>query len=46
VTETNWARFVDREIAPRFPDGLSVVDAKQQWRVRRATPSCASRASS
>jgi hypothetical protein len=32
VTETNWSRFVDREITPRFPDGLSVVDARGQWR--------------
>ena len=32
VTETKWSRFVDREITPRFPDGLSVVDAKGQWR--------------
>jgi hypothetical protein len=32
VTESKWARFVDREITPRFPDGLSVVDGKGQWR--------------
>ena len=34
VTECRWARFVDREITPRFPDGLSVVDARGQWRDR------------
>jgi hypothetical protein len=34
VTERLWARFVDREITPRFPDGLSVIDAKGQWRDR------------
>jgi len=34
VSESRWARFVDREITPRFPDGLSVVDAKGQWRDR------------
>jgi hypothetical protein len=34
VTQSRWARFVDREITPRFPDGLSVVDAKGQWRDR------------
>jgi len=34
VSERQWARFVDREITPRFPDGLSVVDAKGQWRDR------------
>jgi Protein of unknown function (DUF3574) len=32
VTEQKWSRFVDREITPRFPDGLSVVDARGQWR--------------
>jgi len=31
VTNSAWARFVDREITPRFPDGLSVVDAAGQW---------------
>ena len=31
VTEAKWARFVDREITPKFPDGLSVVDARGQW---------------
>ncbi len=31
VTNGAWARFVDREITPRFPDGLSVVDAAGQW---------------
>lgn len=32
VTNQKWQRFVDREITPRFPDGLSVVDASGQWR--------------
>jgi hypothetical protein len=32
VSETQWARFVAREITPRFPDGLTVLDAKGQWR--------------
>ena len=31
VTDAAWARFVDREITPRFPEGLSVVDAAGQW---------------
>jgi hypothetical protein len=34
VTDTAWARFVDREITPRFPDGLTVIDARGQWRDR------------
>jgi hypothetical protein len=32
VSETQWARFVDREISPRFPDGLTVLDAQGEWR--------------
>ena len=32
VSETQWGRFVDREISPRFPDGLTVLDAKGEWR--------------
>ena len=32
VSEAQWARFVDREISPRFPDGLTVLDAKGEWR--------------
>ena len=32
VSNAAWARFVDREITPRFPDGLTVIDALGQWR--------------
>ena len=32
VSEAAWARFVAREITPRFPDGLSISDAVGQWR--------------
>jgi hypothetical protein len=32
VTEAQWARFVDREITPRFPDGPTVIEARGQWR--------------
>jgi len=32
VTEARWADFVARELTPRFPDGLSVFDARGQWR--------------
>ena len=32
VTEAQWRSFVAREITPRFPDGLTVVDARGQWR--------------
>lgn len=32
VSEEEWQRFVDAEVSPRFPDGLTVLDAKGQWR--------------
>ncbi len=32
MSETKWARFVDTEITPRFPDGLTVFNAAGQWR--------------
>ena len=32
VSEAAFAAFLAREITPRFPDGLTVVDAKGQWR--------------
>jgi hypothetical protein len=32
VSDFNWTRFVDAEITPRFPDGLTVYDARGQWR--------------
>ena len=30
------ARFVDREITPRFPDGLTVLNGSGQWREPRS----------
>jgi hypothetical protein len=32
VSEADWQRFVDEEITPRFPDGLTITDAKGQWK--------------
>jgi hypothetical protein len=32
VSDAAWARFVDREITPRFPNGFTVIDARGQWR--------------
>jgi len=32
ISERSWSRFVAGEITPRFPDGLTVYDAKGQWR--------------
>ncbi len=31
VGEAGWRDFLDREVTPRFPDGLSVIDAYGQW---------------
>lgn len=30
--ETEWNHFLDREVTPRFPDGLTVVAGNGQWR--------------
>jgi hypothetical protein len=32
VGEAAWDKFLAREITPRFPDGLTVIDARGQWR--------------
>jgi len=32
VSEREFLNFLDREITPRFPDGLTVYDARGQWR--------------
>jgi hypothetical protein len=32
VSDADWAGFVDEEITPRFPDGLSVGDIAGQWK--------------
>ena len=32
VSDADWAGFVDEEITPRFPDGLSVSDIAGQWK--------------
>lgn len=31
VTEASWRDFLDREVTPRFPAGLSVLDVYGQW---------------
>ena len=35
VSEQAWTQFLAREITPRFPDGLTVIDASGQWRSRQ-----------
>ena len=32
VSDAGWRTFLAEEITPRFPDGLTVVDAAGQWR--------------
>jgi len=32
VGEGAWRHFLVREITPRFPDGLTIIEAKGQWR--------------
>jgi len=35
--EAQWRHFLDTEVTPRFPDGLSVFDAYGQWLFRGRT---------
>jgi hypothetical protein len=32
VSDAAWDRFLTAEVTPRFPDGLTVYDARGQWR--------------
>jgi hypothetical protein len=32
VTDQDWQRFLDEEVTPRFPQGLTVEDAAGQWK--------------
>ena len=34
ISEADWRGFLDAEVTPRFPDGLSVLDVYGQWRGR------------
>jgi len=36
ISEARWREFLDREVTPRFPDGLTVFDAYGQWLFRGA----------
>lgn len=44
VSEAQWLNFLDREITPRFPDGLTVYMPAASGAIPPATGSCASRA--
>ena len=37
VSEAQWRDFLDKEVTPRFPDGLSVVDVYGQWQGKNET---------
>ena len=32
VSERDWTEFLDGEVTPRFPNGLTVIDASGHWR--------------
>lgn len=36
IAPARWAKFLDEEVTPRFPDGFSTLDAYGQWRDRGA----------
>jgi len=39
ISEQAWRSFLDTEVTPRFPAGLSVIDIYGQWQAKgRATP--------
>ncbi|WP_109126532.1 DUF3574 domain-containing protein [Dyella sp. C11] len=39
VSEQRWRDFLDTEVTPRFPDGLSVLDVYGQWQGKgQSTP--------
>jgi hypothetical protein len=35
VTKAQWRRFVDREVARRFPGGFTLLDGSGEWRGSR-----------
>lgn len=37
VTQAQWQQFVNNEITPRFPRGLTILDAAGQWRSQNQT---------
>ena len=36
ISQAQWRAFLDGEVTPRFPDGLTVFDAYGQWLFRGA----------
>jgi uncharacterized protein DUF3574 len=37
ISQAQWRDFLDKEVTPRFPDGLTVFDAYGQWLFRGAS---------
>lgn len=37
MSEAQWRDFLDKEVTPRFPDGLSVLDVYGQWQGKNET---------
>jgi len=37
VTPAQWEDFLSREVTPRFPEGLTVLEAKGQWKDAQGT---------
>jgi hypothetical protein len=37
VPESAWRDFLDKEVTPRFPSGLSVIDVYGQWQGKQET---------
>ena len=37
VADAAWREFLDQEVTPRFPSGLSVIDVYGQWQGRQQT---------
>jgi hypothetical protein len=37
ISEARWRDFLDHEVTPRFPDGLSVLDVYGQWQGKTQT---------
>lgn len=39
IGEAQWRAFLDKEVTPRFPDGLTVIDVYGQWQGKQeSTP--------
>ena len=37
ISEAQWRDFLDKQVTPRFPAGLSVVDVYGQWQGKNQT---------